>query len=507
MFVLKEYIAGEKIPEKEKAFSLREYIETCVFSSLDISFAGGEISKENLKQFENMCLIIKKEIDKFDESQIREENALKRQRKALLGYPKEVTFYKEKVAEFVQALGFSRAWYPPWYKNLSEAVYGEILGFSGISNWLSDKKYAKSVSCKIIGDKVYFKNNGYLELQPQRISKARRELLKRTLLLIQPKEPINKAYHELYTAVDHLRVTIFNSNGITKDDADCIIFRRYIIENLTFEEQAKRGTIPPESIPFIENMCKLGFNVCFNGPVESGKTTFLQSYQLLEDQRLEAVSVETDDETQYDKLMPNAPIMQFCPDAENEDTVLERIKRSDAAYIVVGEARNGRYLSLMVDAANMGTRRLKGTFHGTETIDFAYDVAEKICKDSGGLLLPNMIKVAKSFQYIFQLTSMPGNRGKKVLKGIWSMEYDYENLEIIMTQICKFVPGKRGEDPSWVWTDYISEAAKEIALETNPEAFEVFEAELKSLAERFPNHDNSRFVNPYMEILKSGKGA
>lgn len=75
--------------------------------------------------------------------------------------------------------------------------------------------------------------------------------------MLTPEERLDKDFHEVYL-LDGTRITIFRRQMVKKGQ-DVIIFRRYIIPSYTFEEQAARGTIPPESIPLFKAMAGLGY--------------------------------------------------------------------------------------------------------------------------------------------------------------------------------------------------------------------------------------------------------
>ena len=105
---------------------------------------------------------------------------------------------------------------------------------------------ANSSSAKIIGENMFFLENGRMALKPQKISKERREQLVKAFLLLTPEERMDKTYHETYL-LDGTRVTIFTT-PMAKAGQDAIIFRRYVIPQLSFEEQARRHTIPEAAI-------------------------------------------------------------------------------------------------------------------------------------------------------------------------------------------------------------------------------------------------------------------
>ncbi len=88
-----------------------------------------------------------------------------------------------------------------------------------------------------------------------------------------------------------------------------------------------------------------------------------------------------------------------------------------------GKLGDGVALNIAVKIANKGTRRVKMTFHCSDTMDFCYDVADEIVKSYGGSLYSTILKVAKSFQFVFQFVQLK-DKSQKRLKSIYEIEYD-----------------------------------------------------------------------------------
>ncbi len=493
--------------EVKKSFSINTFIDNLLqVKSQDIKVTQKD-KASNLFKFEALCQEIKDVITEDDVKDINDSETINRQRKALLGYNVEVNYYKKRIETVLISWGKMNSWCPPWYKDIVDAVFNETIGFSGITNWLVDSTYKDSMACEVIGDKVFFEIDGQYVLQPQKIKKDRRDQLIKTLLLVDLKEASSQAWHEIYTAVEHLRVTIYKSNGITKKGQETILFRRYTVKNFSFEEHAERGTIPKEGIPFFKNMVKLGPNVLFCGPVASGKTTMLQTYKVEESVNpIQTLSIETDDECQWHEILPpDYPILQFVPSEKEEDTVIVRAKRSDAQAIIIGEARHGKYMKFAVDAANMGTRRMLSTLHFTDILDISYDMADKIVSDYGGNIVTSMIKVAKSFNYVWELSSLPSDRHAKRLLGLWEMYFDNENMQIHMHQIAKYIPAKENEEEHWVWDSFISKSLRKTFEYENIGVFNEYCQQLGELAKNNPNNETTDFISPYIDIFLKGK--
>lgn len=427
--------------------------------------------------FEKLCRRIYTDfVQEWDSSKEDINTILALQKKAIIGFENEVAYFKDKIRELLFKFRIKSQDFPPYYSSIEDAIYHENWGLAGISEWF-DSGHKESSSAKIIGDRIYFLENGRMILKPQRIDKSRREQLIRAFLLFTPEERLDKDFHEVYM-LDGTRITIFGG-AMAKKDQDVIIFRRYIVPIYTFEEQASRGTIPKEAIKLFRAMVDVGFNVVFTGAVRTAKTTFLSTWQSYEDQSLEGVMVETDPEIPLHKLMENAPIIQLIADNEKLKHISKNLLRSDADYFIMAEARDGIALDTVVKIASKGTRRMKSTFHSRDPMDFCYDVASEIVKIFGGSIDMTAIKVGKSFDYIFHFVQLR-NKSQKRLKGIYEMSVNPETKGISVIQICKY----DYKNDRWSWKYSIGKGKRVSGEEENVEALMRMNDELRLLSQK-----------------------
>lgn len=425
--------------------------------------------------FHKLCTRVNTEfLREWEEGRENLDSALRIQKKAIIGYENEVSYFKSRIRQLLRKYGTENAEYPEWYESLEDGIYQENWGLAGVSEWFSEK-FKDSSSAKIIGERIYFLEEGRMCLKPQKIAKDRREQMIRAFLLLTPEERLDKEFHEVYM-LDGTRVTIFGGS-MTKRGQDVIIFRRYIIPNYSFEEQAARGTIPVNSIPLFKAMVQLGYNVAFTGAVRTAKTTFLSTWQSYEDRTLEGVMVETDPEIPIHTLMPEAPILQLIADNEKLKHLSKNLLRSDADYFILAEARDGIALDTAVKIASKGTRRMKITFHTRDPLDFSYDIAFEIVKSLGGSLDSTARKVAVSFDYVFHFIQLK-NKNQKRLKSIYELGIDRETQDISMKELCRY----DHRTDNWRWEYTVSREKLVIGEEENTGALEIFLKELSSLS-------------------------
>jgi len=426
------------------------------------------------------------------------QSAMEIQKRAIVGYQKEVDFYKEKIAEFVMENKWEEVTFPQWYDSLIDGIYHENWGMAGLAEWFSPA-YLQSSSAKIIGDRIYFLCGGQMVLMPQRISSQRRDQLIRAFLLLTPEERLDREFHEVYL-LDGTRITIFKG-AMTKKEQDVIIFRRYIIPNYSFEEQARRHTIPEDAIPLFLAMVRIGYSIVCTGAVRTSKTTFLATWQQYEDPRLEGVILETDPEIPLHTLMPQAPIVQLLADNDRLRTISKNLLRSDADYFILAEARDGKALDTAVRIASKGTKRMKMTFHTRNPLDLPGEIASEIVKTEGGRWDATRLKVAESFDYIFHFVQLT-DKSQKRLRGIYEMGLSADRKEVYVEPICLY----DYEADDWKWSYRLSEDKIQLGLEENREALGEMRTLLQKLARIHPMgetpHTGEAIRTPAAEGIK-----
>ncbi len=462
----------------QERYSFAEVLRSRRLQKAEVAETSGGGSYD----FEALCAELMRSF--FEDWDSRENQAacLELQKKAIIGYEKEKNFFKMRIGEIVRRLGAENTEFPSWYENLSDAVYHENWGLAGLAEWFLPR-YAMSSSAKIIGENMFFLEGGRMVLKPQKISRARKDQLIKAFLLLTPEERMDKSYHETYL-LDGTRVTIF-TEPMAKKGREAIIFRRYIIPTLSLEEQARRGTIPAAAIPMFEKMAAIGFNVAFIGALRTAKTTFLSTWQAMEDPSLEGVMVETDPEIPMEKILPGAPVLQLIADGEELRRISKNLLRSDADYFILAEARDGIALDTALRIASKGTKRMKMTFHTRSPKFFPLEAATEIVKSTGGDMHLTMCKVAGSFDYLFHFIQLP-DKSQKRLKGIFQMNL-CDDGEIKIEPICNYNP----LEDSWSFSYAIGESQEEYARESGVELLEAMKAELRSLAEGSPHRSES----------------
>lgn len=429
----------------EKTFDLESYVRTT---------AGDSDAQVGEEAFRRICeavrLVFDSEWNATDE--IARNRKLAREKRAIIGYEQEVGFYKVKIREILHARKLADGWFPPWYPDLTEAVFAELYGLAGLAPWAydMDEKYRYSQSAKLIGDRLYCLIDGKSRLQPQRIPENRRQQLKRTLLLATPEERLEYGFHEVYLH-NGIRITIY-SGSRTKKGQDVMVFRKYVLQSRTFEEMVRLRTIPPGAAELFPCMVKAGFNVIFAGQVRSGKTTFLQTWQSYEDPSLEGLAVATDPETPWHELMPDVPIMQIVADGDELEGVAKSLLRGDNDYVLLEEMRDAAAFKLVLDITSTGTCRSKATIHDNDALNIPYKMASKIREKYGGDMDAITAQVFRNFDFVLEFCQHPLDKRRKIMTGITELSYDPREDVVSATRICRY----DHQRDRWEWNAALS---------------------------------------------------
>lgn len=412
---------------------------------------------------------------------------LEREKRAILGWEEDMEYYRSQIRDILDDMPESRAVQcPPWYKSLADGIFAELYGLAGLEPWIYNEKeeYIYSSSAKLIGERIYCLIGGVSVLQPQCISARRREQLKRALLMAYPRERVEKGFHEVYLH-NGIRITIYSGER-TKEGQEVMVFRKYIVRELTFEKLASLGTIPADACELFKTMVKIGFNVIFMGQVRAGKTVFLQTWQRYEDKGMEGLAISTDPETPWHEIMPEAPIMQIVADGEDLQAVSKSMLRGDNDYILLEEMRDADAFRLAIDITSAGTLRTKATIHGGNAQEIPYKMAAAVAAKFGGSLRAMIAQIYSNFNYVFELCQAPWDRSKKILKTISEYRYDAHTDTVSVHDICRY----DHQENRWRWKHDIGEDKREMG-KLQPDEFKKMDKMLRMLADRNPITENT----------------
>ncbi len=447
------------------------------------------MEKQTYESFYHLCRRVEEifEADWRETDEMAKARKLEREKRAIIGYEKERTFYQDRIRDILISRNWQDTACPAWYRSLEEGVFHEVYGLAGLAPWVYDatEAYRNSSSAKLIGERLYCMIDGKAVLQPQRIPARRREQLKRALLLATPRERLEEGFHEVYLH-NGIRITIFSGER-TKKEQDVMVFRKYLLRDLTFEGLAELGTIPRDAVSLLKAMVKTGFNILISGPVRSGKTSFLQVWQKYEDADLEGLAISTDPETPWHELMPDVPIMQLVADGPQLEHMAKSLMRGDNDYILLEEMRDAVAYHLALEITSTGTMRSKATIHDGSSTNIPYKMAAAVYERYGGNLQSLIAQVFRSFHLVFRFAQGYPDRSRKYLMSICAYRYDMKADQVSVHELCRYMP----EEGRWLWKADLSWTEDINGLDTMKKEMGRVEELLKELEMRNPLKGNT----------------
>jgi len=466
-------------------FSIESYLSSINTGPVNVSHV----------RFDEVCTIVKLALDEeWDRmvSDSEKETRLDHEKGAIIGKESDVMFFKDKISQILAKKKLLSENFPSYYPSLTEGIFAVLYGLDCIAPWAYDwtEEYKASSSAKILGDRVYFLINGSMKLQPFKISEKRRMQLRQALLLAHPQERSEKGYNEVFLE-NGTRVTMF-SEKFCKDEEDTIIFRKYVLKNLSFEILSSYGTFPKEAIPLFESMVEIGFNTVFVGQMRSGKTTFLQTWMRYMDQSLEGVALATDPETHWKSILPEAPLMELVADKDELDKIAKPIRRSDADYVILEEMRDASAYNMFTDIISLGTMHSAGTIHDRNPLNVPKKMADSICNEYGGDRDSIIASLFENINYVFELYQVPENKSRKRLKSITEFRYDAASDKVSSHTICQY----DAHTDSWKWKYDLGKDKEGLALGYDG-ALRRMQETLKELEKQNPIEGNTVIYPAY----------
>ncbi|MED2665269.1 hypothetical protein P4196_28715, partial [Bacillus thuringiensis] len=209
-------------------------------------------SVKQTHEFSEVLEIVKKSIENiYEDRGISSDEKIKRQEiehNAILGDHEAEKILTKEIEKCLREQNLLDVKYPDFFDSLAQALFHEIYGFGAFYKW---KKYPESVSASIIGKEIWFKINGKFVKQEEELRDE--EHIYEIFRALEVGHKGLKINHENPRAEiemkDGTRVNIIRPPA---NLFPVIVFRRFIIKNFSFEEQARRKTISSEDVGLME---------------------------------------------------------------------------------------------------------------------------------------------------------------------------------------------------------------------------------------------------------------
>lgn len=415
--------------------------------------------KKTETNFYRVVKLVKKNLDeKLEGDKLTIEEKNKRQQiehNAILGDKEAEIIMTGEIQDYLREHNLLGSQYPKVYPTLEKGIFLEIYAFGVFHAW---DNQPDSPSAMIIGKEIWFKINGEFILQE---------------VCLRDEEHIYEIFRALKVANKQLNIS--EANPVAEIDMKdgtrlelihpprsykpTIAFRKYILNDFSFPEQARRKTIADEDVSFFEDLSSLYLNTIIAGHVESGKSTFLKTMYGSRDPKKVSVLIESYPETYLKRDFPNRLVHELYVGKEGDIKGVFRVAlKLDHDFLIIQEVRG-----IEAEGAIMGTERgssgLLMTYHITDPYKTAEQLAQHIVDEFPNRKLSNEIRrISKQLDLGITLANITidGINTKKVTS-VYEICYDYEQDKAWINYLIKY----NKDTNEWLYNTNISEQLKE----------------------------------------------
>ncbi|MEC3018343.1 ATPase, T2SS/T4P/T4SS family [Bacillus cereus] len=479
----KTLVSGEGLGLNAEAFDPNKWLEG----------RGNTNYKKSHKSFENVCEQIKKDVgDHITNTDVVNHELLELQHKAVIGDKQAMNHFILKIKTSLEKfkINSSNVEYPDFYDSLEQAIFQEIWGVSILYKW---EKYPHSEAAVIRGTKLWIDINGKFEQQEEEFRDIEHvERVRRTFTLRTEDSIINSQNPELeIEREDGSRITMLQK---PRSRTHYIMFRRFIVKNLSLENQAELGTIRKEDIPIFRALSKTMCNIGVVGRVRSAKSTFLKSLVLEREPHYIAAVMEKHFELGLSEAMPDRLIFEVQAKEGDLHIAMPRLLRMEHDYIIVGEIRSLETEGYL-QATERGERGCLFTYHVTDVSDIAPQMTRHLL-DS----FPNrkyeyeLERVARNTDIIITMGT-DRDRRKKRVEAVTEIIWDNERKECIEKDLIRY---SKAADKYF----YSSEISRKLLLLMADESFEQTKLLISLLRDREKESPMTEYHDHNEEILE-----
>lgn len=458
-----------------KVFDINEYIHN--------HRVNEEIKEEKKKQTEginDISELIKEHFEKLYTSEsLSDEEKYKRQEiehNAILGDINSERILIPEINSFLRDNNLQGITYPGFFDSLAHAIYHEIYGFGVFYKW---NQYPESPSAKIIGKEIWFKIDGVFEKQKEELRDD-----DHIYEIFRALEVANRGF-KINESNPRAEIEMKNGTRVTLSIPPAsmlptIVFRRFIVRNFSFDEQARRGTIAKEDVPLFNVMANLYLNTVIAGQVESGKSTILKTFYGARDPKQVAILIETSPETYLKRDFPERLVHDFyTKNGDIEDTIRHAL-RVDHNYLIFQEVR-GIEAEGAIKATERGTTGLLMSYHITDPTSTPEQLAGHIIDEFPNRRLSNEIRrISKYLDIGITMETFEGN--KKKVTSIYEICYEKKEDRAYINYLMKYDE----KHDRWEYNDEISEGLKQKIYKCSEMRADEFIKHLKKQALRNP---------------------
>ncbi|MDC3424303.1 CpaF/VirB11 family protein [Aquibacillus sp. 3ASR75-11] len=381
------------------------------------------------KSFKQICQIVRDDLgkilekeEKTDTEQKEKENEwLELQHAAIIGDEKAMGYFISRIMEVLRQHNITSIDFPNFYDSLAEAIFHEVWGTSILYKW---EKYPKSEAAVVRGTELWIDIDGKFVKQDEQFEDIDTvERLKRTFTMRTKDAVINEQVPELeIEREDGSRITMIQKPRAREN---YIMFRRFIVKDISLYEQARLKTIKEEDVDIFRALSRTMPNTIFAGRVRSAKSTFMKS--MLRERSPDYVLAVMEKHFELGLTEQLNDRLCFEVQAKEGDLhhAMPRLLRMEHDSIVVGEIRSLETEGYL-QACERGERGAYSTYHLTDIQNVVPQITRHILDEFPNRKFENELeRVARNIDIIVTMSADRDRRRKRVI-GVTEIIWDEE---------------------------------------------------------------------------------
>lgn len=371
----------------------------------------------------------------LDEQFSNENVWLERQHQAVIGDAQAMSYFITKINEVLQKENITTNDFPKFYDSLAEAIFHEVWGVSILHKW---DKMPFSEAAVIRGTELWLDINGQFKKQNEEFENTEAvERIKRAFTMRVKDAVINEQTPELeIEREDGSRITMIQK---PRAKENYIMFRRFVVKNMSLEEQANLGTIPGDDIPLFRALARVMTNTIFAGRVRSAKSTFMKSMLRERDPAFVAAVMEKHFELDLSKQFKDRLIFEVQAKEGDLHHAMPRLLRMEHDYIVVGEIRSLETEGYL-QACERGERGAYSTYHLTLVENVVSQITRHILDEFPNRNFDNELeRVARNIDIIVTMSADRDRRRKRVV-GVTEIIWNENNRTHHTQDLIRYSP-------------------------------------------------------------------
>lgn len=466
------------VQQLTKPFDINDYLqEHAVITNVE---AQREEETSSVYTFEGVIAIVHDELKKiYDDTKLTDDELAKRQElehNGTIGDERAKNILISEIETILREKNLLGVQFPEFYGSLANGIFQEIYRFGSFYKW---ELYPESPSAKIVGNEIWFKIGGKFVKQEEELKDNQIEEIIRLLQIGNSSFKVNEANPQDEIVLNNgVRIKVMIP---PLANVPTIVFRRFIVQNFSFQRQASFNTIPIEDVPFYETMANLYLNTIIAGQVESGKSTMLKTIYGARDKDKVAVLIETSPESFLKRDFPDRLVHELYTDKSgNIHEIMRSVLRIDHDYVIVQEVR-GIEAEGAISATERGTRGTLMTYHITDPVRTPEQLAQHITDEFPNRNIVNEVRrIALQLDIGITMATMENN--EKKVTSVYELCYDFETDQAWINYLIKYDKHKN----EWHYNANISDGLKARIFEYNPDLAEKFIRHLERRSKEFP---------------------